>query len=139
MVEIKTERASYYISTHGKCEYIDIEPGTDTFTFLSPESLNPNVFNWLRCNCITHLVSPEENFTRDTLFFKSFIFRMFPEGSFSCHLALFILCCLFKNCPYIFFCSANLLSKIVQFFHNFHFLSLFFLCLCYKSNMQNFP
>ena len=39
MVEIKTERASYYISTHGKCEYIDIEPGTDTFTFLSPESL----------------------------------------------------------------------------------------------------
>lgn len=33
MVEIKTERASYYISTHGKCEYIDIEPGTDTFTF----------------------------------------------------------------------------------------------------------
>ena len=27
MVEIKTERASYYISTHGKCEYIDIEPG----------------------------------------------------------------------------------------------------------------
>lgn len=52
MVEIKTERASYYISTHGKCEYIDIEPGTDTFTFLSPESLKDivhQVFQVFEC------------------------------------------------------------------------------------------
>lgn len=65
MVEIKTERASYYISTHGKCEYIDIEPGTDTFTFLSPESLKDIVhqaksqsYLWQNisiCNHLTHL------------------------------------------------------------------------------------
>ena len=64
MVEIKTERASYYISTHGKCEYIDIEPGTDTFTFLSPESLKDIVhqaksqsYLWQNisiCNHLTH-------------------------------------------------------------------------------------
>ena len=64
MVEIKTERASYYISTHGKCEYIDIEPGIDTFTFLSPKSLKDIVhqaksqsYLWQNvsiCNHLTH-------------------------------------------------------------------------------------
>lgn len=52
MVEIKTERASYYISTHGKCEYIDIEPGIDTFTFLSPKSLKDIVH---QAKCEPHM------------------------------------------------------------------------------------